>query len=107
MVNRMSKIIKVKIQRSMVDKKGRLQEYEVPWHEGLTALSALNYIFENLDRTLGYYFSCRIGKCNKCLALVNGKTARLCQSPADDDLTLEPLPNHKVIKDLIIEWPKK
>ena len=99
--------MKVKVQRGRLGERGSLEEFEVPWHEGLTALSALYYIFENLDRTLGYYYSCRIGKCNKCLALVDGKVARLCQSPADGDLRLEPLADHKVIKDLIVEWPKK
>ena len=40
---------------------GKYQQYEIPFVERMTILDVLNYIYENFDRSLSYYYSCRTG----------------------------------------------
>jgi len=77
------------------------QRYEVPLQSGWSVLNVLTWIYENVDPTLGYYYSCRIGKCNGCNCMVNGKKKLTCNTLADGDMILEPLPEYQASKDLI------
>ena len=40
------------------------QEYEVPYRKDWVVLDALNYIKDNLDGSLSYRWSCRMGVCS-------------------------------------------
>ncbi len=77
------------------------QEYKVPLEPGWSVLNVLNWIYEHEDPSLGYYYSCRIGKCEGCDCQVNGQKTTTCNSLAEGDLVLEPLPEFQVFKDLI------
>ena len=78
------KMIKVKVFRyePAVDREPSFQTYEIPFKEGLTAMDALDYIYENLDSSLAYYdhAGCALGICARCTAKINGKPALLCQT---------------------------
>lgn len=86
------------------DKQSHYRDYEVPFRQGLTVLMALNYIYENIDTSLAYYYSCRIGKCGGCTVMVNGKAAMACTTPVEGDMVLEPLKGYEVVKDLIVSF---
>jgi fumarate reductase iron-sulfur subunit len=77
------------------------QRYEVPLEPGWSVLNVLSWIYENLDPTLGYYYSCRIGKCNGCNCMVDGKKRLTCNTLAEGNIVLEPLPEFQMFKDLI------
>jgi succinate dehydrogenase/fumarate reductase-like Fe-S protein len=100
------KKIKVKIYRfdPTIDKEGHYQRYEVPYEYGMSAMNALDYIYQNLDGTIAYYdhAACGLGVCGRCTGKINGKPGLLCRTPVDSDTTLEPIAKYKVIKDLII-----
>jgi succinate dehydrogenase/fumarate reductase iron-sulfur protein len=81
--------------------------YTVPYEEGLSVLNVLQYIFENIDSSLSFYSSCRIGKCNGCLMMVNGKPTKVCVTPALSLMVIEPLKGFEVIKDLVVDPKKK
>ncbi|MFC1905620.1 2Fe-2S iron-sulfur cluster-binding protein, partial [Chloroflexota bacterium] len=57
--------IKYKVQRydPEKDKAPYLQEFTVPFNKGMTILDGLLYIKENLDSTLAFRTSCRMGIC--------------------------------------------
>lgn len=79
-------------------------EFEVPFEEGMNILSALQYIYENLDRTIAYPVClCRMGKCGACAMQVNGKAQLGCavRLAADKVYVIETIGNKEVIKDLI------
>lgn len=98
--------ITVKVRRADPDVNGgevTYRSYTVPLEPGATVLSILRYITENIDRTLSYYRSCRIGKCAGCRMVVNGKTRLACTTPVTGDITLEPLPGYPLIKDLVVD----
>jgi fumarate reductase (CoM/CoB) subunit B len=99
------KKIDVKILRSKPWEKNKpkFETYKVPIEGRMSILNVLNYIAENLDPTLGFYSSCRIGKCAGCQVVVNGKVRLACTTPVMGNITLEPLRKFKVIKDLVVE----
>ena len=101
----MKKKVKVKVLRSKPweGKKAKYETYEVPLDGKMSVLNVLTYISENLDPTLGFYSSCRIGKCMGCQMVVNGKAKLACTTPVMGDMVLEPLRRFKVIKDLVVE----
>ena len=82
-----------------------LKTYELPVREGMTVLDGLHYIKENLDSTLAWRYSCRMGICGSCGMLLNGRPGLACNTQilhiADLDLTVAPLPNFAIIRDLV------
>lgn len=99
------KTIQVKVFRfdPSVDREPRYQDYQVPWEEGMSAMSALDYIYQNLDGTIAYYdhAGCDLGICARCTGKINGKTGLFCQTLVDGDVTLEPLSADRVLRDLV------
>ncbi len=81
--------------------------FTVPFEKGQSILGVLKYIYENLDPSLAFYNSCRIGKCTGCHVRVNRKTRLACTTIADGkDLVLEPLPGYPVVRDLVVDKTK-
>jgi fumarate reductase iron-sulfur subunit len=89
----------------LVDKKAFYKTYEVPFEEGMSAMNALDYIYQNLDSTLAYYdhAGCSLGICGRCTGKINGKAGLFCQTRIQGDTTLEPLSESRVLKDLVLE----
>ena len=81
------------------------QDYTVPLLEGMSAMDALDYIYQKLDSTVAYYdhAGCSLGICARCNGRINGKPGLFCQTPITGDATLEPLSADRVIKDLVIQ----
>lgn len=83
----------------------QLQRYEVPARENQTVLDVVTWIQRNLDPSLSYRFSCRVGVCGTCAMTVNGRPRWTCRSHVrhvldKGRLLLEPLRNLPVVKDL-------
>ncbi len=87
-----------------VDKEPYYRTYEVPFEKGMSAMSALDYIYQNLDGTIAYYdhAGCDLGICARCTGLINGKAGLFCQTVIQGDITLEPASNTRVIRDLVV-----
>ena len=83
----------------------RIEVYRVPVKPGMTVLDGLHYIKENLDQTLAWRYSCRMGVCGSCAMFINGVPALACNTQileiARADLALAPLPNFAIIRDLV------
>lgn len=99
------KIVNIKVKRfdPSKDAEPYFKAYEVEVEKGATVLSVLRHIYEKLDHSLAFYYSCRIGKCVGCHVSVNGKTRLACNTIVDSDITLEPQPGFKVVKDLVVD----
>ena len=80
------------------------QSFQVPVKAGMTVLEGLHYIKENLDQSLVWRYSCRMGICGSCGMLMNGKPGLACNTQimdiASDALALGPLPNFPILRDL-------
>lgn len=83
------------------DKAGHYQTYQVPRKEGMTVLGALTYIYENIDSSLAFTYSCKWGQCCGCMARVGGQVMKTCLADLTADAKIEPLPGYEIIKDLV------
>jgi fumarate reductase iron-sulfur subunit len=83
------------------------QSYEVPCRKEWVVLDGLNYIKDQLDGTLTFRWSCRMGICGSCGMNVNGKPKLTCATFLTDyepgPVKVEPLVNFPVIRDLVVE----
>jgi fumarate reductase iron-sulfur subunit len=82
-------------------------EYEVPCLPDWVVLDGLNHVKDQLDGTLSYRWSCRMGICGSCGMTVNGEPKLTCATFLADyapgPVRVEPLRNFPVIRDLIVD----
>lgn len=101
------KMIHVKLFRfdPLTDEEPRYQSYQVPLERGMSAMTALDYIYQNLDGTIAYYdhAACDLGVCGRCVGRVNGEPGLFCQTVLQGDVTLEPISKERVLKDLVVQ----
>ena len=92
-----------------VDKKPYYRSYDVPLKAGSSAMDVLDHIYENLDSTLAYYdhAGCSLGICARCTGKINGKPGLMCQTVVKGDVTLEPVSESKVLRDLVVKRGEK
>jgi succinate dehydrogenase/fumarate reductase iron-sulfur protein len=83
--------------------KPHYQTYAVPFSAGDKVLGGLLYIYKHLDPCLSFRFNCRGRHCGECAVMINGMPRLSCAAPISCDLTLEPLRNLPLIKDLVID----
>ena len=101
----MTQTIKIHVSRfnPKRDQGPHVETYEVPYVQGMSVSNALGHIRDYVDGSLAFYESCRAGKCLGCTVTINGKNDMMCTTPLKADMTVEPLRNRKVIKDLVTE----
>ncbi len=108
MATKPEKTVEFRISRFNPERKrSSVSTYSVPVSKGMTLLNALIYIKDNLDETLAFRSSCRMGICGSCGIMVNGEPMLACYTQVlhlrSDSLVIEPLPNMPVIKDLVVD----
>jgi succinate dehydrogenase / fumarate reductase iron-sulfur subunit len=84
----------------------RWERFAVQAETGMTVLDGLNRIKETLDATLVWRSSCRMGICGSCAMLIQGRPGLACNTQVRDvaergALTVAPLPNFEIIRDLV------
>jgi len=89
------------------DKKPHLQTFKNIPYEGMRVSDVLNYIYQNLDSSLAFRYSCRAGLCGVCILKVNGKACLSCHRIAEKEMIIEPPSQYAVIKDLVVDLQKK
>ncbi|MDH3623782.1 MAG: succinate dehydrogenase/fumarate reductase iron-sulfur subunit [Myxococcales bacterium] len=82
------------------------QTYEVPLKKEWVVLDALNYIKDEIDGTLTFRWSCRMGVCGSCGMMINGTPVLTCaaflETYQPGPVRIEPLANFPVVRDLVI-----
>ena len=87
----------------------RFDEFAIARRDSQTVLDVVTEIQRGQDATLAYRFACRVGMCGSCGMTVNGRPRWTCRTrvaqvaDAQGRLTLEPLRNLPVIKDLAVD----
>jgi succinate dehydrogenase/fumarate reductase-like Fe-S protein len=92
-----------------IENEPRYQTYKVSVKGKMTILQALEYIYEEMDPTLGFrQYCCGVQYCNSCRMLVDGHSAHACLKLIEkEEYLLEPLQGYEIIKDLIVDWDRK
>ena len=84
-----------------------VQDYDVPLGKQWSVLDGLNYIKDQVDGTLSYRWSCRMGICGSCGMTVNGEPKLTCGAFLTDyapgPVRVEPLTNFPIVRDLVVE----
>lgn len=97
----------LRFDRKVPGDKARFQSYQVRIIPGLTILSVLNRIRDEIDGTLSFRSSCRSAVCGSCAMVINGRIDLACRTQAASfgtgTIILEPLPNMEIVKDLVVD----
>jgi fumarate reductase iron-sulfur subunit len=84
----------------------RFQSYQISPPDDWVVLDALNHIKAEIDPTLSFRWSCRMGICGSCGMMVNGEPRLTCETFIRDydteTIRVEPLTYFPVIRDLVI-----
>ncbi|MFX1412031.1 MAG: succinate dehydrogenase/fumarate reductase iron-sulfur subunit, partial [Promethearchaeota archaeon] len=106
----------------------RYERYEVPIFKGMSILEALFYIQDYYDSTLAFRYACRGAICGSCGMTIDKVPMLACRTQVStiktikkpinipdftfgnhpkwdekNEILIEPLPNMKVIKDLVVD----
>ena len=87
------------------DEAPAFQTYRVPCQEDWVVLDAVNYVKDELDRTLSYRWSCHMAVCGSCGVMINGEPTLSCKAFLRDlpeRIRIEPLANFPIERDLIV-----
>jgi succinate dehydrogenase / fumarate reductase iron-sulfur subunit len=83
------------------------QEYALEVSEGVTVLEALLRIQAEQDGTLAFRYACRGAVCGSCAMTINGDVGLACRTQVQklgtETITVGPLPNLNVVKDLVVD----
>jgi hypothetical protein len=95
----------LKIQRGAAGQGARFERFEVPFEPGQSVLDGLRWLRVARDPTLAIRFSCiNANACKECMIQLDGKTVYACTARLEPrEMTLTPLPNKKLIRDLVTE----
>ncbi len=81
----------------------RYDSFEVPRAPRMRVLDVLDYVHETLAHDIAYRWYCGVKKCGTCAVSVNGSPALACWEEAQPEMTIEPLDNLPVVRDLVTE----
>ena len=83
------------------------QTYEIEYRDDWVVLDALNHVKNEIDGTLSFRWSCRMGICGSCGMNVNGEPILTCAAYVRDyapgPVRIEPLSHFPVIRDLVVD----
>ena len=89
------------------EEKATFSSYSVRVIPGLTVLTVLMRIRDELDGTLAFRSSCRAATCGSCAMVINGRLDLACRTQVtscnSETIILEPLPNFEIIRDLVVD----
>jgi fumarate reductase (CoM/CoB) subunit B len=89
------------------DSEPRYMEYNLEVPEDSTVLEALLHIKENMDESLTFRSSCRMGQCGSCAVRINKRAGLACKTHVkdvllEDSVLIEPLDHLEVVRDLVV-----
>jgi succinate dehydrogenase/fumarate reductase iron-sulfur protein len=81
----------------------RYQNFKVPYRKWMRVLDALNWIAEHEATDLAYRWICGSKMCGSCALRMNGREVLACWEAVEPAMTIEPLRNLPVIRDLVVD----
>ena len=91
--------------RPEIDSEPVFQTYSVPYSDDWVVLDSLNYIKDEIDRTLSFRSSCQMAVCGSCGMMINGEPSLSCHTFLRDfypgKIRVEPLANFPIERDLV------
>ena len=99
------KTVTLAVQRGEDGEEPRMENFEVPWRDGMSVLDAVVWVRTHIDSSLAFRYSCvNANACKECMVSVNGKTEYACTARlSPEGATVGPLPNKILIRDLVTD----
>jgi succinate dehydrogenase/fumarate reductase iron-sulfur protein len=94
-------MIKVRVRRS--EGGANFQSFDVPYAKWMRVLDALTWISENVAPDLAYQWFCGSKMCGTCAVRMNGREVLACWEAVEPHMTIEPLRNLTVVRDLVVD----
>jgi fumarate reductase (CoM/CoB) subunit B len=79
------------------------QDFKVPYQKWMRVLDVLNWIAENEATDLAHRWFCGSKMCGTCAVRINGREVLACWEAAEPVMTIEPLRNLPVVRDLVVD----
>ncbi len=95
--------VTARVRRFTPGEEPRYETFEVPYQKWMRVLDVLIYISDELDSDLSYRWYCGSKMCGSCAMRVNGREILACWAAAEPDMTIEPLRNLPVVRDLTVD----
>jgi fumarate reductase (CoM/CoB) subunit B len=96
-------LVTVRVRRFAPEAGAQLQEFKVPYQRAMRLLDALNWIAENAAPDLAYRWFCGSKMCGTCAVRMNGREVLACWEAVEPEMTIEPLRNLPVLRDLVVD----
>jgi succinate dehydrogenase/fumarate reductase iron-sulfur protein len=81
----------------------RFDSFEVPYQKSMRVLDALIYVADHLAPDLAYRWFCGSKMCGTCAIRMNGREVLACWEAVEPEMTIEPLRNLPVVRDLVVD----
>ncbi len=97
--------VRVRVRRFDAEhpEQSEFESFVVPYDTSMRVLDALNYIAENFATDLAYRWLCGTKMCGTCAVRMNGREVLACWESVEPEMTIEPLRNLPVIRDLVVD----
>jgi len=92
-------VITVRVRRA----DGALAAFRVPYRKRMRVLDALISIAENEAPDLAFRWFCGSKMCGTCAVRMNGREVLACWEAVEPEMTIEPLRNLPVVRDLVVD----
>jgi succinate dehydrogenase/fumarate reductase iron-sulfur protein len=96
-------MLAVRIGRCEHEGAADFEDFTVPYQASMRLLDALNWIAENTASDLAYRWFCGSKMCGTCAVRMNGREVLACWEAVEPRMTIEPLRNLPVIRDLVVD----
>jgi succinate dehydrogenase/fumarate reductase iron-sulfur protein len=98
-------VLTVRVRRGGADAESppEVSAFQVPYSRSMRVLDALNWIAENRAPDLAYRWYCGSKMCGSCAVRMNGREVLACWEAVEPDMTVEPLRNLPVVRDLVVD----
>lgn len=85
-------------------------EFSIPYERWTTVLEAILEVKKHFDHSVAVRYSCRQATCGSCGMMINGRPRLACFTKISeldsDTVTVEPMNNFPVIRDLAVRFEK-
>lgn len=95
--------LSVRILRNDSDEGARWQEFRTPYEKAMRVLDALNAIARADAPDLAFRWFCGSKMCGTCAVRMNGREVLACWEAVEPEMTIEPLRNLPIIRDLVVD----
>jgi fumarate reductase (CoM/CoB) subunit B len=92
-------VISVRVRRAV----DALAVFRVPYRKRMRVLDALTWIAENEAPDLAFRWFCGSKMCGTCAVRMNGREVLACWEAVEQEMTIEPLRNLPIIRDLVVD----